>query len=123
MASRSPGIKNVSKQKPRSPIRNSTFCRATSVARWYIYFQTKNTDSGKLLKVLQWKMLVFFIYILSLLQQMVYFMAIRYICGHLVYNFPVLVCCTEKIRQPLRSTFQGSAKNVGADWAGRLLVG
>jgi hypothetical protein len=62
-------------------------------------FQTKNTNLGKFLSLLQWKMLVNFMTIL------VYFTAIWYIlwqsgiiCGHLVfwYIFPMVACCTNK---------------------------
>jgi hypothetical protein len=50
-----------------------------------VYFQTKNRNLGKFRKVLQWKMLVFFVPF--------------WYSGHLVviwYMFPVLVYCTEK---------------------------
>jgi hypothetical protein len=67
-----------------------------------VYFQTKNPNLGKFWKVLQWKMYIGIFYGRS-----VYFTAKWYIlwpfgtfCGHLVYFFPVLVCCTEKIWQP-----------------------
>jgi hypothetical protein len=43
------------------------------------YFQTKNPDLGKFWRVLQWKMLVFYMAI------WVYFIAIWYFCGHYVY--------------------------------------
>jgi hypothetical protein len=58
--------------------------------------QTKNQNLGKFVKVLQWKMSVFFSTSLSILRPNAVF------CGHSVhfeviwYIFPVLVCCTEK---------------------------
>jgi hypothetical protein len=60
------------------------------------YFQNKNTNLGKILRVLQWKMLVYFMAILSISRPFSIF------CGNLVYFmvlwniFPVLVCCTKK---------------------------
>jgi hypothetical protein len=42
-------------------------------------FQTKNTNLGKFRRVLQWKMLVYFMAIWSILRQCGIF------CGHLVY--------------------------------------
>jgi hypothetical protein len=60
------------------------------------YFQTKNLNLGKFLRVLKWKMLVYFIAIWDILRPFCIF------CGHLGYLmviwyiFPVLVCCTKK---------------------------
>jgi hypothetical protein len=57
-------------------------------------YQTKNSNLGKFWKVLQWKMLVFFVAILSISRPNGVFN------GHLVHFvviwniFPVLVCCT-----------------------------
>jgi hypothetical protein len=54
------------------------------------YFQNKNTNLGKILRVLQWKMLVYFMAILSISRPFSIF------CGNLVYFmvlwniFPVL---------------------------------
>jgi hypothetical protein len=64
-----------------------------------VYFQTKNTNFGNFVMVLQWKMLVYFMDICSFSQQacilnghLIYFVVIWYIlwsfgisCGHLVY--------------------------------------
>jgi hypothetical protein len=56
------------------------------------YFQIKNLNLGKLSKVLQWKMIVYFMAIWSIYCHLVYFVVIRYIlspigifCGYLVY--------------------------------------
>jgi hypothetical protein len=56
------------------------------------YFQIKNLNLGKLSKVLQWKMIVYFMAIWSIYCHLVYFVVIRYIlspigifCGCLVY--------------------------------------
>jgi hypothetical protein len=60
------------------------------------YFQTKKPYFGKFWRVLQWKMLVHFMTIWSILRPLGIF------CGHLVnfmviWNiFPLLVCCTNK---------------------------
>jgi hypothetical protein len=54
------------------------------------HFQNKNPNLGKFWRVLQWKMLVYFVWPYGIL------------CGHLVkfmviwYNFSALVCCTKK---------------------------
>jgi hypothetical protein len=61
-----------------------------------VYFETKSPNLGKILKVLQWKMLVLFTSNLYILQSNGIFH------GHLVHfvvilvYFPVLVCCSEK---------------------------
>jgi hypothetical protein len=64
------------------------------------YFQTKNPDLGKFLRVLQWKMSVYYMSI-------VYFTATWYIlrtfgifCGYLVYFFPFWYVIPRKIWQP-----------------------
>jgi hypothetical protein len=66
-----------------------------------VYFQTKNPNLGKFWKVLQWKMMVFFMAILSILRpndifygHLVHFVVIWYIF-HLWY-----ICSTEKIWHP-----------------------
>jgi hypothetical protein len=66
-----------------------------------VYFQTKNPNLGKFWKVLQWKMLPFFSFILSILRPNVIFYGhfVSTFKGHLVYFSPfwyVLVICTEK---------------------------
>jgi hypothetical protein len=64
------------------------------------YFQTKNTNLGKFWRVLQWKMVVYFMGIWSILLPFGLFR------GHLVqyiaiwYIFPVLVCRTCKSGNP-----------------------
>jgi hypothetical protein len=61
-----------------------------------VCLQTKNPNLGKFWRVLQWKMLVYFMDTRSILRSFVIFY------GHLVYFvviwhiFPVLVFCTKK---------------------------
>jgi hypothetical protein len=71
------------------------------VARWPVYFQTKNPDLGKIWRALQWSMLVYYMAIWSNLQlfgifcgNLVHFVALWYILwpfgifhGYLVYLF------------------------------------
>jgi hypothetical protein len=58
-----------------------------------VYFQTKNPNLGKFWTVLQWKILVYFMSIWSIL----WAFDVWYGHGYLVYTyFPVLVCCTKK---------------------------
>jgi hypothetical protein len=60
-------------------------------------FQTKHPNLGKFYRVLQWKMLLYFMTVGSILRPLVYFVAICYILwlfGR--YIFPVLVYCTNK---------------------------
>jgi hypothetical protein len=66
-------------------------------------FQTKKSNLGKFWRVLQWKMLVYFMSILSTLRpwkifcgHLVYFVAIWYILWSFGVFFPVLVYCTKK---------------------------
>jgi hypothetical protein len=60
------------------------------------HFRTKNFNLDKFLRVLQWKILVYYMAMWSILWLFNIF------CGHLVYFmviwyiFPVLVCCTTK---------------------------
>jgi hypothetical protein len=79
-----------------------------------VCFQTKNLNLGKFLGVLQWKILVYFMTICSILRpfeifygHLVYFTAIWNIlwpfgvlCGHLVYFFPFWYFVPRKIWQP-----------------------
>jgi hypothetical protein len=51
----------------------------TRVARWHMYFQTKNHNFGKVWRVLQWKILVCFMAIWSILLPFGIFL------GYLVY--------------------------------------
>jgi uncharacterized Tic20 family protein len=70
-----------------------------------VYFQTKNPDMGKFYRLWQWKMLVYFIAVWSILRPFGIF------CGHLVYfmvswyDFPVLVYCTKKNLATLLRTY------------------
>jgi hypothetical protein len=66
------------------------------------WFQTKNTTSGKFWRVLEWKMLVYFMTIWNM-----YFTAIWYalwlfgnVCGHLVYFSHFGIFGSRKIWQP-----------------------
>jgi hypothetical protein len=69
-----------------------------------VYFQTKNPDSGKFWRALDWKLLivlgpfVIFTYIWDILCPFGKFYA------HLAYFFPVLVPCAEKNLATLRLT-------------------
>jgi hypothetical protein len=54
-------------------------------------FQTKNHDLSKFWRVLQWKVLVYYIYV-----QLVYFTAIWYILWPFGVFYGVLVCCTKE---------------------------
>jgi hypothetical protein len=69
------------------------------------YFQTKNPNSGQFWKVLQWKMLVYFMAIRSVLRPfgifcgiLVYFMVISYIFS----RFGML--CQEKSGNPVHES-------------------
>jgi hypothetical protein len=66
----------------------------SSVARWYMYFQTKNPDLGKFWMAMQWKMLVFLMAILSKLQLHGIFYGHLAHLGVIWYIFTVLVFCT-----------------------------
>jgi hypothetical protein len=70
------------------------------VARWYVYFLTKNPNFGEFGKVLQSKMLVFLGPFCLFYGQMVYFMAIWFILLSFGIFSPVLVCCNKKNWQP-----------------------
>jgi hypothetical protein len=59
-------------------------------------FQTKNPDLGKFWRVLQWKMLVYFMAIWSILLPFGIFVAIWYILWLFGTFFPVFVCCAKK---------------------------
>jgi hypothetical protein len=75
-----------------------------------VCFQTKNPNLGKFWRVLQWKMLVYFTDIWSILRSFVIFYGhlvhftvfchilwtFGIVRGNLVYFFPVLVFCTKK---------------------------
>jgi hypothetical protein len=79
-----------------------------------VYFQTKNPKLGKFWRVLQWKMLVYFMAIWYILWSfcifhgtLVYFVVILYIsyhfgifCGHLVYFLRFWFIVPLKIWQP-----------------------
>jgi hypothetical protein len=60
-----------------------------------VCFQTKNPNLGKFLRVLQWKMMVYFMDTLSILRSFVIFMDIWYSSWQFGIFSPVLVFCTE----------------------------
>jgi hypothetical protein len=63
------------------------------------FYQTKNPNLGKFSRVLQWKMLVYFMAIWCTYFKAIWdiFTAIWYIVGMVIwYIFPVLVCCATK---------------------------
>jgi hypothetical protein len=62
-----------------------------------VYFQTKNSNLGKFWRVLQRKMLVYFMSMFGLFYgHWKYVTAIWYILWPFGLFFPVLVCCTKK---------------------------
>jgi hypothetical protein len=61
-----------------------------------VYFQTENTNLGKFLKALDWKLLIHFIAFKSIYGHLGYFMTIRYILCSFGTFLPVLVSCTKK---------------------------
>jgi hypothetical protein len=62
-----------------------------------VYFQTKNPSLGKFWRALQWKMLVYFMDIWSILYM---FRTFGMFCGNLVYFSPFWHSVQRKIRQP-----------------------
>jgi hypothetical protein len=78
-------------------LRQSETTVLISVARWYIYFQTKNSNLGKVWSVLQWYRLVNFKDISCIL--LPFGILCMYIYGILwsfCYICSVLVCCAKK---------------------------
>jgi hypothetical protein len=65
-----------------------------------VCFKTKNPNLGKFWRVLQWKMLVFFMDTWSILRSLVIF----YGSWNIGIFFPVLVCVRRKIWQPCLRT-------------------
>jgi hypothetical protein len=72
-----------------------------------VYFQTEDPNLGKFWRALQWKLLVCFMTIWSILRpsglfycHLVYFTAIWYILWSFGIFSPVKLCCTKKIWQP-----------------------
>jgi hypothetical protein len=61
-----------------------------------VCFQTKNPILGKFWMVLQWKILVYFMTIWSILLQLEIFFSIWYILWSFDIFFPDLVFCTKK---------------------------
>jgi hypothetical protein len=86
-------------------------------ARWYTYFQTKNLKLGTFLRVLRWKMLVYFLDIWSILRTLDIFWTFDLFYGHLEYFmdiwylyfvvtweiFPFCYVVPRKIWQPCRA--------------------
>jgi hypothetical protein len=73
-----------------------------------VYFQTKNPNLGKFWRVLQWKMLVYFMTIWSILLpfglfycHLVYFIAIRYILWLFIIFFQFGMLYEEKSGNPV----------------------
>jgi hypothetical protein len=61
------------------------------------YFETKNPNMGKFWSVLQWKMLVYFVAVWSILQPFGILVTIWYIFGQMVYFFPLWYVVPRKI--------------------------
>jgi hypothetical protein len=68
-----------------------------------VSFQTKNPNLGTILRVLQYKNLVYFVTIWSILRPLEIFMAIWYILWSFGKFFPVLVFCWKKNLAALQS--------------------
>jgi hypothetical protein len=70
-------------------------------ARWFV-FKPKLQILGKFWRVLQWKVLVYFMDTWSILRSFVIFYGhlVHLARGNLVYFFPVLVFCTKKSGNP-----------------------
>jgi hypothetical protein len=62
-----------------------------------VYFQTKNTNLGKFLRLLQWKMLVYNMAIRSILGHFGKFLVYLWLFGNF---FPFWYVVTKKICQP-----------------------
>jgi hypothetical protein len=68
-----------------------------------VYFQTQNPDLGKFWRALDWKILIFFMAIWSILQLFDMFCAfVSTLHGFLVYFFPFWYAVPRKILQPWR---------------------
>jgi hypothetical protein len=65
------------------------YCKSQTHGCQMVYFRTKNLNLGKVCRVLQWKMLAYFMAVCSILGPFGIFVSIWYI-------FHVLVYCTKK---------------------------
>jgi hypothetical protein len=96
----------------------------STVARGYVYFQTKNPNLGNFWRTLHWKILMYFKDIWNILRT---FGIVFYHLVHFVfiwYNFfPVLVPCTKKNLAPLAVWFFRFALSIimAANWT--ILMG
>jgi hypothetical protein len=63
-----------------------------------IYFQTNNYNLGKFWRALQWKMLVYFMDIWSILLYIIWYTLWQFgiFYGYWFYIIPVLVCCNQE---------------------------
>jgi hypothetical protein len=91
-----------------------------------VCFQTKNPNLGTFWRVLQWKILAYFMIIWSILRQ--YFRAIWYILWFFGIFFPILVFCTKEnlatteksqFRFFLLRAFLHQGRNIYGDLFGR----
>jgi hypothetical protein len=71
-----------------------------------VYFQTKNPNVGKFWRVSQWKLLVYFMTIWSILCTAIWYILLQSgtAYGNLVSIFPVLVICAKKNLATLKAT-------------------
>jgi hypothetical protein len=100
---RKPGISSV--KEVTEPGANPTIMSYNQCCQM-LYFQTKNPNLCKFGKVLQWKMLVLFVSIWSILRPngLFYGPLVHFV---LIWNiFTVLICCTEKNLATLLTTPQ-----------------
>jgi hypothetical protein len=103
-------LRNQRRQKAVPKFANCFFSRWKQGCQ-LVHFQTKKSHLGKFWRVLQWKILVYFIAIWSILR------SIGIFYDHLVwyvvvvwYIFPVLVCCTKKNLATLAGSRCGEKK-------------
>jgi hypothetical protein len=74
-----------------------TAFQTSRVARWNVYFQTKNTNFALNWRASEWKMLVYFMAIWEYLTALsAYLVTIWYILWSSGIYFPFLVCFTKK---------------------------
>jgi hypothetical protein len=76
-----------------------------------VYFRTKNPNFGIFWRVLQWKLLVYFMAIWSIFRPFWYILwRLGIFCNHLVI-FPVLVYCTTKNLATLPGSYTTTTRN------------
>jgi hypothetical protein len=76
-----------------------------------VYFQTENPNLSEFWRVLQWKMLVYFNVICSILRPLGIYWTFSIFCGNMVYFLQNLVCCTKKNLAALQQSRKKTSKN------------